>query len=120
MKKPDERKCFVGEMLEWAASPSTKTRGDSVNAKLIDAINSDRAKLEPIHDAYWRHHDWIAEEMEFVRALPHAAKLVIGVDARIGPRIPYDGTKMLRMREASRVLGRKLHHVDFHYFTIDA
>lgn len=120
MKKPNEKQCFVGEMLEWAASPSTKVRKGSANANLINAINADRAKLEQIHDAYWRHREWIAEEVEFVRALPHTAKLALGFDTKRGPHIPYDNTRMMRMREAARLLNRKLHHVDYHYFTIDA
>lgn len=120
MKKPNEKKCFVGEMLEWAASPSTKAHKGSANQGLVMAINDNRAAFEKIHDAYWRHREWIAEEIEFVRSLPHSPSLHIGMDFRKGPRISYDKTKMWRMREAARVIGRKIHHIDYHYFTLDA
>jgi hypothetical protein len=118
MKKPNEKTCFVREMLEWAASPSTKVRKGSANQGLVTAINDNLAAYEKIHNAYWRHREWIAEEMAFVLSLPNMPKLIIGFDTARGLYVPYSSVKMMRMREAARLLNLKLHHIDFKYFTV--
>lgn len=79
----------------------------------VEALN--QVHLEPIREGQWSRRGSLSKALSGVSALPHIERLEIK-GQQIGSYVSSE--EIPAMREVAKLLGKRLEHIDFNYFTM--
>jgi hypothetical protein len=118
-KPPALKKASIGQVLDWASSLKDLTLKSKAHIKLAELANSDRETWQRVRKGDWSSRKSIKRDVRVLDTLPHIERLEIK-GQMIGKYLGSGEYNIPRLKDVAKMLGLRLEHVEFAYFTMPA